>query len=133
MDSRHEEAAEDDFVEGRIGTAFACQSDNPIRTLSHEASQLVRGQEAWGHTGEESVELDQKLQIDVIGLRCFAMTAAHMMAIEIDTYKAIEVSITFTSILFQLWGCSFRPWAGFAVILEVQCSSIAGAGLTYPS
>lgn len=37
------------------------------------------------HTGEESVELHQDLQVDVLALGRLAMGAAHMVAVQVDT------------------------------------------------
>lgn len=57
IDPGHEKAAQDDLVE--VG----------FRT-----------------TGEESVELHQDLQVDVLALGRLAMGAAHMVAVQVDTH-----------------------------------------------
>jgi len=56
VDARHEQAAEDDLVEVRVGTA-----------------------------GQEAVQLDQELQVDVVALGRCAVRVTHMVAVEIDT------------------------------------------------
>ena len=38
------------------------------------------------HTGKEAVKLHQDLQVHVLALGRLAMGAAHMVAIQVDTY-----------------------------------------------
>jgi len=57
VDARHEEAAEHDFVEGRLGT-----------------------------TSQESVQLHQELKIDIVTLRRLAMSVAYVMCVQVDTH-----------------------------------------------
>lgn len=43
-----------------------------------------------GHTGKEAVELHQNLQVNVLAFRRFAMGAAHMVAVQVDTYLSTD-------------------------------------------
>lgn len=43
-------------------------------------------------TGQEAVKLDQELQVDIVALGGLAVSAAHVVAVEIDTYKQTRVS-----------------------------------------
>lgn len=43
-----------------------------------------------GHTGKEAVELHQNLQVDILAFRRFAMGAAHMVAVQVDTYLSAD-------------------------------------------
>jgi len=56
VDAGHEEAAEDNLVEGRVGPA-----------------------------GQEAVELHEQLEVNIITLRRLSVAVAHMVSVEIDT------------------------------------------------
>jgi hypothetical protein len=57
VDAGHEQPAEDDLVEGRVGSA-----------------------------GQEAVQLYQELEVDIVALGRLAVGAAYVVAVEIDTY-----------------------------------------------
>ena len=40
-------------------------------------------------TSQESVELDKKLEVHIVALGCFAVTAPDMMGIQIDTWRKV--------------------------------------------
>lgn len=43
-------------------------------------------------TGQKAVKLDQELQVGIVALGGLAVGAAHVVAVEIDTYKQTRVS-----------------------------------------
>lgn len=43
-------------------------------------------------TSQEAVQLNQELQVDIVALGGLAVGAAHVVAVEIDTYKQTRVS-----------------------------------------
>lgn len=50
-------------------------------------------------TGQEAVELHQELEVDIVALGSLAVRAAHVVAVEINTYKRGEEPIV--SLLVQ--------------------------------
>jgi len=57
VDARHKKTAQDDLIEGRVGPA-----------------------------GQETVELYEQLQVDIVALGGLSVGASHMVSVEIDTY-----------------------------------------------
>lgn len=63
---------------------------------------MVRAVKCWGtsggagvegkHTSKKSIELDEEFEVDVVALRRFAMAAAHVVSVEIDTWRMTIVS-----------------------------------------
>lgn len=51
-----------------------------------------------GRTSQEAVELDEQLEVDIVTLWRFAMRAAHMMLVEVDTCKIVTRSALLSSI-----------------------------------
>jgi hypothetical protein len=83
----HKKAAENDLVEGRVGSA--CQR---YRLASCRASLhlhiLGKGFEIGRLTGQEAVKLHQELEVDIVTLGRLAVSVAHVMLVQIDTLKA---------------------------------------------
>lgn len=94
VDAGHKETAQDNLVEGSVGTAcemrrvwldlINCESDNQGLVSGICKTHVL--------TGQEAVQLDQELQVDIVALGGLAVGAAHVVAVEIDTYKQTRVS-----------------------------------------
>lgn len=88
VDAGHEKSAKHHFVEIGIGTAWQgvtvmpdkCKDDLQII----ESSKGLRN-----HTSQESVQLHQELKVHIVTLGRLAMGAAHMVTIQVDTYKQV--------------------------------------------
>lgn len=56
-------------------------------------------------TGQEAVQLDEQLQVDVVTLWRLAVSAANMVCVKIDTYiKAFRQPMF--NMLFVIWSCN---------------------------
>lgn len=99
VDAGREQAAEDDLVEVGIGTACHVRSApcllDPSLFLLEEA---LTGK----LTGQEAVQLDEKLQVHVLALGSRAVSAAHVVTVEINAYcEGKNPSSAFRSIMLK--------------------------------
>jgi hypothetical protein len=74
VDTAHEQAAQDDLVEGRLGTAW-----RPSATTLPKSLRWVI------LTSQEAVELHQELQVDIVALGGLTVSALDVVVLEIDT------------------------------------------------
>lgn len=85
VDAGHEKATEDDFVESGVGTAL--KMGTKLDTCSE--SWYVFMFEELTLTGQEAVELHEKLEVDIVALGRFAVRAPNVMGVKIDTYSEL--------------------------------------------
>lgn len=106
VDSRHEQAAQNNLVEVGLGTTCTAPTSSDFRnpffcilvdiadTLFRNCvldSVLALGGDL--RTCEEAVQLHQDLQIDVLALRRLAVRGAHMVTVQVDTCNSSTVSV----------------------------------------
>lgn len=80
----HKQTAQDDLVEGRVGTAYRDVIHGQRLCRQIVSSVGMDGSEL---TGQEAVQLHQELQVGIVALGRLAVSAAHVVAVEIDTCK----------------------------------------------
>lgn len=76
IDARHEESAQNDFIERGLGSAWECALEMAVVPSRKNI-----------HTGKEAIQLHEKLEIDIVTLGCLAVSAPNVMSVEIDTYS----------------------------------------------
>lgn len=81
VDARHKEAAQDDLVEGSIGTAWV------VSMREDDVESMQTRTEGGKLTGKEAVELHEQLQVDVVALGGGTVRVPHVVVLEIDTYR----------------------------------------------
>ena len=86
--ARHEEAAEDDFVEVRVGTALREKNGTLASCISWSCSRFFFSDLGGvSLTGKEAVQLHQQLEVDIVALRGLAMPVADVMTVQVDTCR----------------------------------------------
>lgn len=83
VDAGGKEAAQDNLVEGRVGTTCCWRV-----VRKRVACMVCDGQSASvGLTSQEAVQLHEQLEVRIVALGRLAVGVAHVVAVEIDTYK----------------------------------------------
>lgn len=94
VDAGHKQAAEDDLVERRLGSAYGRRVRRVVTLADHGCREL---------TSQEAVELHEQLEIDIVTLWRLAVSVPDVVGVKIDTYsKNLIVS------LWPIMLCAFR-------------------------
>lgn len=83
VDLGHEESAEDNLVEGRVGTTYIIRQYSGMVWV--RASRKKR-------TGKEAVKLYEELKVDIVALRRLAVRRLDVVAVEINTCRKKQSS-----------------------------------------